>query len=104
MSEATRMTLDIWSEFRLLAEIVEEDVHQNAVKGNLSAGVRVRKGIRQLRSIGAELIKATLVAREEARAEKPSAAPAPVVEQPVEAVVVAEPEPAKKARKSKNAG
>ena len=103
MSDATRMTLDIWSEFRLLAEIVEEDVHKNAVKGNLSAGVRVRKGIRQLRSIGAELIKATLVAREEARAEKPSAA-AVVVEQPVEAVVVAEPEPAKKARKSKNAG
>ena len=102
MSDATRMTLDIWSEFRLLAVIVEEDVHKNAVKGNLSAGVRVRKGIRQLRSIGAELIKATLVAREEARAEKPSAAPA--VEQPVEAVVVAEPEPAKKARKSKNAG
>lgn len=103
MSDATRMTLDIWSEFRLLAEIVEEDVHKNAVKGNLSAGVRVRKGIRQLRSIGAELIKATLVAREEARAEKPSAAPA-VVEQLVEAAVVAEPEPAKKARKSKNAG
>ena len=104
MSDATRMTLDIWSEFRLLAEIVEEDVHMNAVKGNLSAGVRVRKGIRQLRSIGAELIKATLVAREEARAEKPSAAPAAVVEQPVEAVVVVEPEPAKKARKSKKTG
>lgn len=103
MSDATRMTLDIWSEFRLLAEIVEEDVHKNAVKGNLSAGVRVRKGIRQLRSIGAELIKATLVAREEARAEKPSAAVV-VVEQLVEAAVVAEPEPAKKARKAKNTG
>jgi len=102
MSDATRMTLDIWSEFRLLAEIVEEDVHKNAVKGNLSAGVRVRKGIRQLRSIGAELIKATLVAREEARAEKPSAV-APAVEQPVEAAVEVEAEPVKKVKKAKKA-
>jgi hypothetical protein len=66
----SRLTLDIWSEFKLLVEEVEADVHKNAVKGNLSAGVRVRKGVRQLRTLGAELIKATLAAREEAKAEK----------------------------------
>ena len=38
----SRLALDVWSEFKLLVEQVEEDVHKNATKGNLSAGVRVR--------------------------------------------------------------
>lgn len=101
MSDSAQMVLDVWSEFKLLVEQVEEDVHKNAVKGNLSAGVRVRKGVRNLRKIGAELIKATLTAREEAKAEKPSAASA--VEQPVEAAVEVEAEPAKKVKKAKKA-
>lgn len=101
MSDSAQMVLDVWSEFKLLVEQVEEDVHKNAVKGNLSAGVRVRKGVRNLRKIGAELIKATLTAREEAKAEKPAAASA--VEQPVEAAVEVEVEPAKKAKKAKKA-
>lgn len=102
MSDSAQMVLDVWSEFKLLVEQVEEDVHKNAVKGNLSAGVRVRKGVRNLRKIGAELIKATLTAREEAKAEKPAAVSA--VEQPVEAAVEVEAEPAKKAKKAKKAG
>jgi hypothetical protein len=101
MSDSAQMVLDVWSEFKLLVEQVEEDVHKNAVKGNLSAGVRVRKGVRNLRKIGAELIKATLTAREEAKAEKPSVAS--VVEQPVEAAVEVEAEPAKKVKKAKKA-
>lgn len=101
MSDSAQMVLDVWSEFKLLVEQVEEDVHKNAVKGNLSAGVRVRKGVRNLRKIGAELIKATLTAREEAKAEKPAAAPA--VEQPVEAAVEVEAEPTKKVKKAKKA-
>jgi hypothetical protein len=100
MSDSAQMVLDVWSEFKLLVEQVEEDVHKNAVKGNLSAGVRVRKGVRNLRKIGAELIKATLTAREEAKAEKPAAA-APAVEQPVEVAVEAE--PAKRVKKAKKA-
>lgn len=101
MSDSAQMVLDVWSEFKLLVEQVEEDVHKNAVKGNLSAGVRVRKGVRNLRKIGAELIKATLTAREEAKAEKPAAASA--VEQPVEAAVEVEAESAKKVKKAKKA-
>jgi hypothetical protein len=62
------MVLDVWSEFKLVVESLEGDVHKNATKGNLSAGVRVRKSIRKLRLLGAELIKATLAAREEAKA------------------------------------
>lgn len=62
------MVLDVWSEFKLVVESLEGDVHKNATKGNLSAGVRVRKSIRKLRSLGAELIKATLAAREEVKA------------------------------------
>lgn len=66
----SRLTLDVWSEFKLLVESVEADVHKNAVKGNAAAGVRVRKGVRKLRAIGAELIKATLVAGEDRKAAK----------------------------------
>ena len=71
----TRMVLDVWSEFKLVVESLEGDVHKNATKGNLSAGVRVRKTVRKLRALGAELIKATLEAREEVKATT-QAAPA----------------------------
>jgi hypothetical protein len=68
----SRLTLDVWSEFKVLVEAVEADVHKNATKGNHSAGVRVRKGVRKLRLLGAELIKATLAADEARKAEKPA--------------------------------
>jgi hypothetical protein len=67
----SRLVLDVWAEFKLLVEAVEEDVHKNS-KGNLSAGVRVRKGVRKLRSLGAELIKATLAGDEARKAERPA--------------------------------
>ena len=51
-------------------EQLEEDVHKNAVKGNRSAGVRVRKSVRKLRVLGAELIKATLASDEAHKSEK----------------------------------
>lgn len=66
----SRLTLDVWSEFKLLVEQVEEDVHKNAAKGNHAAGVRVRKSVRKLRALGAELIKATLATRKEKSEEK----------------------------------
>ena len=93
MSDSTQLILDVWSEFKLLVEQVEEDVHKNAVKGNLSAGVRVRKGVRRLRQFGAELIKATHAARDEAKG---------VVVAPASTTTV-EPEPAKPAKKAKKA-
>jgi len=69
----SRLALDVWSEFKLLVEQVEEDVHKNATKGNLSAGVRVRKSIRKLRTLGAELIKATQAADNARKEDRKSA-------------------------------
>ena len=69
----SRLTLDVWAEFKLLVEAVEEDVHKNATKGNLSAGVRVRKSVRKLRTLGAELIKATQTADNARKEDRKSA-------------------------------
>jgi hypothetical protein len=93
----TRMVLDVWSEFKLVVESLEGDVHKNATKGNLSAGVRVRKTVRKLRALGAELIKATLEAREEVKAAT-QAAPA---KEPVVKPTVSAEKTAKKKSKSK---
>ena len=90
----TRMVLDVWSEFKLVVEALEGDVHKTATKGNRSAGVRVRKTVRKLRTLGAELIKATLEARDEAKTA------APVTESAVKAEVAVE-KSAKKKTKSK---
>ena len=72
MSES-RLVLDVWSEFKLLVEQLEEDVHKNAAKGNLAAGVRTRKSVRKLRTLGAELIKATQTADNARKEERKSA-------------------------------
>ena len=66
----SRLVLDVWSEFKLVVESLEADVHKNAQKGNLAAGVRVRKTVRKLRTLGAELIKATLSADEVRKEER----------------------------------
>lgn len=57
MSDSNNLVLDVWSQLKVLVETLEEDVHKNAVKGNLSAGVRVRKNLRNLRKLAAELAK-----------------------------------------------
>ena len=90
----TRMVLDVWSEFKLVVESLEGDVHKNATKGNLSAGVRVRKTVRKLRALGAELIKATLEAREEVKAATKAA--------PAKETVVKPPASAEKTAKKKS--
>ena len=69
----SRLVLDVWSEFKLLVEQLEEDLHKNATKGNLSAGVRVRKSVRKLRTLGAELIKATQASDNARKEERKSA-------------------------------
>jgi hypothetical protein len=50
-----------WAEFKTLVESIDLDVHKNA-KGNASAGIRARKGLRQLKKDAAELVKATVEA------------------------------------------
>ena len=52
-------TVALWGEIKTLVETIDVDVSKNA-KGNASAGVRARKGLRLLRTKTSELVKATL--------------------------------------------
>lgn len=47
-----------WEEIKALVAAIELDVHKNA-NGNNAAGVRVRKGLRTLKSKASVLVKAT---------------------------------------------
>lgn len=48
-----------WNELKALVEGLEADVAKNA-KGVAAAGVRTRKGLRQLQTVAKELVKLTL--------------------------------------------
>jgi len=48
-----------WNELKTLVEALEVDVAKNA-RGVAAAGVRVRKGLRQLASSSKDLVKLTL--------------------------------------------
>lgn len=52
-------TVELWKEIKVLVETIDTDVLKHA-KGNVSAGVRARKGLRLLRVKTSQLIKATL--------------------------------------------
>jgi len=49
-----------WEEFKVLVESIDSDFYKNISKGNKSAGVRVRKVLRQVKKEAASLVKATL--------------------------------------------
>ena len=51
--------LEKWNEIKVLVESLELDVHKNA-KGNSSAGVRARKGLRTLKKEATDLVKMTI--------------------------------------------
>ena len=51
--------LNEWAELKVLVESLELDVHKNA-RGNKSAGVRARKGLRLLKQRAADLVKTSL--------------------------------------------
>lgn len=63
----TNPVLEKWTELKTLIESIDLDVHKNA-KGNASAGVRARKGLRLLKNTAAELVKLT-VDRDKAQKE-----------------------------------
>jgi len=67
MTAGEKLVLDLWTELRVLTEEIDSEVNKFAVKGNQSAGVRVRKGTRALRTLAIRLSKATLAAREETK-------------------------------------
>lgn len=48
--------IDKWEELKTLLESVELDVKKNA-KGNKSAGVRARRGLRMIKQAANELVK-----------------------------------------------
>jgi hypothetical protein len=54
------MLLEQWNEIKLLVESLDVDVAKN-IKGNSSAGVRARRGLRLLKTKIGEFVKATLV-------------------------------------------
>ena len=48
-----------WEELKALVESLEADV-QKSINGNKSAGVRSRRGLRQIKSYVSELVEASL--------------------------------------------
>lgn len=50
------MLVEKWDELKTLFESVELDVRKNA-KGNKSAGVRARRGLRMIKQAANELVK-----------------------------------------------
>lgn len=48
-----------WDELKKIVEALELDITKNA-RGNASAGVRSRKGLRQLAACSKELVKMTI--------------------------------------------
>lgn len=58
-----------WNELKALVEALEADVAKNA-KGVVAAGVRARKGLRQLQTNAKELVKLTLDTDKSKKADK----------------------------------
>ena len=63
---STNEITTMWTELKALVESLDLDVHKNA-KGNASAGIRARKGLRQLKKDAAALVKATVEAEKSAK-------------------------------------
>lgn len=59
MSNDSNQILESWEHLKELVTSLELDVHKNA-HGNKSAGVRARRGLRQLKNDASTLVKLTL--------------------------------------------
>ena len=59
MSELNEEFIDSFEELRVLIESLQKDVVKHA-KGNKSAGVRTRKGLREAKKIASEIVKSSL--------------------------------------------
>lgn len=64
--------LNKWDELRVLVESLEIDVKKTA-KGNKTAGVRSRKGLRLLKQTAADLVKVTLDSGDDTAEPTPAA-------------------------------
>lgn len=63
-----------WDELKALVEALELDVQKNA-RGVAAAGVRARKGLRDLKAKAAELVKLTVEQDKSKKASRPPKAP-----------------------------
>jgi hypothetical protein len=66
----TNTVLAKWSELKSLVEALEVDVVKNGEKGVAAAGVRARKGLRQLQGVAKDLVKLTLETDKAGKSEK----------------------------------
>ena len=64
-----RELLDKWEEIRTLIETMDIDVRKNAIKGNASAGLRSRRGLRLLKKYAHDLLM-TSVTEDKRRGEQ----------------------------------
>lgn len=85
--EPVSKVMALWAELRENVEELQRDLEKNAVKHNVSAGVRVRKGLRDLRKKAFAILKETLELDKstvETRKTKNASKPKKVKEAPVE--------------------
>ena len=68
--EGTNPVIDKWTALKKLVEDLELDVVKNA-RGTAAAGVRARKGLRELKNLAAGLVKMTVEADKASKASKP---------------------------------
>lgn len=68
--ESDNQVIERWSELKAIMEQLELDVVKNA-KGVAAAGVRARKGLRDLKLKAAELVKTTVSLDKAKRAARP---------------------------------
>lgn len=66
---ADSKVLELWNELKVTVESLELDVQKSA-RGNGSAGVRSRKGLRHLKNTLSTLIKESVREQKEAKEKK----------------------------------
>lgn len=60
MNDEHSKVLVLWTELCQGVSELQKDLEKNALKQNVSAGIRVRKGLRALRSQASMILKETL--------------------------------------------
>lgn len=71
MDENDNSVVVQWTEFKTVVEALELDLQKNA-RGTAAAGVRVRKGLRDLKARAAALVKTTVELDKAKKAAKPA--------------------------------
>lgn len=71
--DSDNTVLSKWSELKAVVDALELDLQKNA-RGVAAAGVRVRKGLRDLKARAADLVKTTVELDKAKKASKPAKA------------------------------